>query len=337
MSRGLSRFQAILLGLLVFLALGLAGFGLFAVGSRTWFPGDTFSVQTGFRSIQGVEVGTRVRIQGIDAGEVVSVSPPTTPGGDVVLRLRINGSLRHLIRADASVQIVSEGLIGGKVLEIAPGSATAPPVSDDGVLASRPSTELTDVLDEVKTTLQGVRDGEGPLGREMVSTLQQAKNTLRMVENRTDALGNLPILRNYTRDAQKILFRPNCERVRTVFAEADLFEPGRAALTAQGKQRLDEAVPRLKGSLKHDGADLVVVACADGRSLSASEGQLLTNAQSEAVSTYLKGQHSVQKAGWVTWRSVTPLGLGTEAYPGEEKGSSLPPARLELLVFVPLK
>ncbi len=336
MSRSLSRWQAVLLGAVVLLGLGLGGAGLFAVGSRGWFPGDAFHVRAGFKSIQGVEIGTRVRVQGVDAGEVVGLEPPLTPGGDVVLRLRIKSRLRPLLRADASVQIVGEGLIGGKVVEIVPGSASAEPVADDAVLASRPSTEIADVLDEMKTTLKGVREGEGALGREMVATLHQARSTLRVVESRTEALGNLPILRNYTRDAPKILYRPNCERLRTVFAESDLFEPGRAALTASGKQRLDEVVPKVKGSLKHDGADLVVVACADPQS-SNGEAKPLTDLQSEAVCVYLKEQHSVQKAGWITWRSVTALGLGTEPYPGEDKAEKLPPARVEVLVFVPQK
>lgn len=335
MSRSLSRWQAILLGAVVLVGLVLGGVGLFAVGSRDWFRGESFHVRSGFPSIQGVEVGTRVRAQGIDAGEVVGVEPPMTPGGDVVLRLRLSGRLRHLIRADAQVRIVSEGLIGGKVVEVVPGSPAAAPVADEAVLASMPTTEIADVLDEMKTTLKGVREGEGPLGKEMVSTLQQAKSTLRVVESRAEALGNLPLMRNYTRDAQKVLYRPNCERLRTVFAESELFEPGRATLTAGGRQRLDETVPRIKGSLKHDGADLVVVACIDPKRLSGSEARALADTQSEAVANYLKEQHSVQKAGWVSWRSVTPFGLGAEPYPGEEGNASLPPARIELLVFVP--
>src|SRR5262245_32607086 len=52
-SRSLSRWQAVLLGFVVLLGLGLGGVGLFLVGSRTWFAGDSFHVRTGFKGIQG--------------------------------------------------------------------------------------------------------------------------------------------------------------------------------------------------------------------------------------------------------------------------------------------
>ncbi len=338
MSRSLSRWQAVVLGFVVLLGLGLGGVGLFLVGSRSWFAGDSFHVRTGFKAIQGVELGTRVRVQGIDAGEVVAVEPPATPGGDVVLRLRIDGKMRPLIRADATVQIVSEGLIGGKVIEINPGTDRGEPVQDNAVLASRPTTDLADVLDEVKTTLRGVRDGEGAVGSELVGTLRQTRSTMETFEKTGNAVRKLPIVRGYDKDPQALLVRPDCERVRTVFAEADLFERGRSALTAPGKQRLDAVVEKWKGSLKHDGADLVVVACADPKGAAGpSLARSLTESQSSAVVNYLKDHHSIQKAGWVTWRDITALGLGTDPYPGEEKGARLPPARVEVLVFVPQK
>src|SRR5947209_4906583 len=143
MTRSLSRWQAVLLGGVVLLGLGLSAAGLFAVGSRQWLWADTFHVRAGFKQIRGIEVGTRVRIQGIEAGEVVAVEPPVTPGSDVVVRLRIDGKLRHLVRADASVQIVSEGMIGGKVVEVHPGTSEAEPVPDNAVLASRSTAEIS--------------------------------------------------------------------------------------------------------------------------------------------------------------------------------------------------
>src|SRR5262249_36868942 len=141
-----------------------AAAGLYAVGSRGWFGDGAFHVRSGFKEIRGVEPGTRVRIQGIDAGEVVSVDPPSTPGGDVMLKIRLKGQFRSLVRGHAVVQIVSEGMLGGKVLEIQPGSGSAEPVADNAILASRTSVELTDVLGQVGDTLRGIGNGEGTLG-----------------------------------------------------------------------------------------------------------------------------------------------------------------------------
>src|SRR5262245_47810967 len=106
MSRSLSKLQALLLGLAVVLGVGLAAVGLITVASRQGFWSDHFHVKAMFPRIDGVEVGTRVRILGIDAGEVVEVEPPTQPGAEVLLRLRIQDKYRHLVREDATAQIV---------------------------------------------------------------------------------------------------------------------------------------------------------------------------------------------------------------------------------------
>src|SRR5439155_8428255 len=95
MSRSLSKLQAVFLGAVVVAGLALTGAGVFAVGSRQWLWSDTFHVVVGFSQIRGVEVGTRVRVQGIEAGEVETVEPPAEPGGEVMLRLRLGGRLRH--------------------------------------------------------------------------------------------------------------------------------------------------------------------------------------------------------------------------------------------------
>ena len=95
--------------------------GLFAVGSRAWYGSDAFTLRAGFQDVRGVEIGARVRVQGIDAGEVVRVEPPDQPGGSVVLHLRMRGEYRRLINTASYARIVSEGLLGGRFVEIVPG------------------------------------------------------------------------------------------------------------------------------------------------------------------------------------------------------------------------
>jgi phospholipid/cholesterol/gamma-HCH transport system substrate-binding protein len=342
MSRTLSRFQAVILGAVVLAGLALAACGLFAVGSRQWLWSDTFHVVVGFPQIRGVEAGTRVRVQGIEAGEVETVEPPATPGGEVMLRLRLDGRLRHLIRADACAQIVSEGMIGGKVVELNPGTPSAPPVEENAQLASRSTMELTDVLAQVQAALEDIRDGQGTVGKflrdpeayaNVVALLQQSRETMSSFQQDADALKRLPLVRSYVEDPPALLVRPDCARNRHCFAEAELFEPGQAVLTANGRQRLDELAPWLAG-LKHKGSEVVVVAYADPKSTNFSVARTLTKQQSEAVCAYLKGHHAVQKMGWFRSRKVTALGLGTTPPPLPET-ELLPPSRIEILVFVP--
>jgi phospholipid/cholesterol/gamma-HCH transport system substrate-binding protein len=348
-SRSLSRLQALVLGVVIFLGLSLGAAGLFAVGSRGWFGKDALEVRVGFPEIRGVEVGTRVRIQGIDAGEVVRISPPEEPDAPVLLHLRLKGEFRRLVRVDSAVRIVSEGMIGGKVLEIhrrpraSGGTAPDEPAADGALLTGESSQELNDVLGQVGDALKGIQTGEGTLGKlardqqaydALVNLLTQGKDTLTSIQQDADAVKRLPIVNRYVEDTTALLVRPHCERPRQYFAEEELFEPRRAVLTAQGKQRLDTLAPWLEG-MKHKGSDVVIVAYADPKAGTApSLAQAVTRHQSDSVCDYLLRQHAVQKMGWFSSRKVTPLGMGIAPPPSPET-QPLPPARVEVQVFIP--
>jgi phospholipid/cholesterol/gamma-HCH transport system substrate-binding protein len=335
-----------LLGVAVLVGVGLGVVGMFLVGSRGWYGKDSFEVRVAFREIRGVEVGTRVRIQGIDAGEVTAINPPDNPDGPVLLHLRVKGDFRRLVRTTSTVQIVSEGMIGGKVLEIhrgpgRPGVADEP-APPDGLLIGEPARELADVLGQVGETLKGIQGGEGTLGKlardqqaydALVSVLLQGKDTLSSIQKDADAMKRLPFVGGYVEDPTKLLVRPQAERNRKWFAEADLFEPGRAVLTSAGRQRLAELSGWLEG-LKHKGSDVVIVAYADPKKGTSTTALEITRNQSEAVSEYLKREHGVEKMGWFSSRKVTALGQGFLP-PPQPESEALPPARIEVIVFVP--
>src|SRR4051794_33991002 len=129
MTNPLPRGQALALGAIVVAGLGLAAAGLFAVGDRQQLWQRPFYVQVKLPNAGGIEVGSRVRVQGVNAGQVDAIQEPAVRGGDVVLRLRLDARYQNLLGSDARAEVRSEGLIGGKVVEIAPGSPTADPLT----------------------------------------------------------------------------------------------------------------------------------------------------------------------------------------------------------------
>jgi phospholipid/cholesterol/gamma-HCH transport system substrate-binding protein len=377
----------VLLAVVVLGGLALGALGLFAVGSRHWL-GDAFHVRAGFADVSGIEVGTRVHIQGLDAGAVEAIESPAAPGGDVVLRLRIAGKYRPLVGADAVVEIAGESLLAGKVVRIRPGRPGAPPAAEDALLAGRVPAELTESLAqtadrlnrtlsqvdavvadarhgkgslgkllrdealyddltttvaEARATLEDVRRGEGTLGKlvkgneayvEAVKSLQDVRQMVTSVKQNSDAIKALPVVRSYVVDPTKELIRPDCKRYRMWYATGDLFEPGRAVLTAHGRKLLDAAGPWMNG-LKQRKSEVTVAAFADPHQ-NAELAQVLTRKQSEVVAAYLKSNHKVHRVGFWWWsnRPVRAIGCGVNPPPVPE-AQKLPPARVELLVFVP--
>jgi len=352
MTRSLSRTQAVVAGLLVLLGLGGAGYGLFAVGDRQRLWSGRFSIHVGFDRLNGVGVGTAVRVRGLEAGAVAAIDVGSTgrPDTPLVLRLDLDPRSAHLLFADAVAQIRSEGMVGGKVIEIEPGHPERGALTDGAIIASKPAQDINDVIDQAAELVNGVRNGQGALGKlirddkvydEVAGTLEQTRQLVQKsqdavaaIQQDAEAIKRLPIVRGYVEDTTSLLVRHTGTRYRMTVPADELFEPGRAVLSDAGKARLDELGPWLAG-LRHKNSDVVVVAYAEPKPHANPQvAYTLTLRQAEAVAEYLKDKHDAHKLGWWARRDVKAVGQGMKPPPVAE-AESLPPSRVEVLVFVP--
>jgi outer membrane protein OmpA-like peptidoglycan-associated protein len=260
----------------------------------------------------------------------------------VTLTLQLAGQWRErkLLRQDAVARIVSPGMgFGSKVIKIDPGTAREDPLVDHALIKSEPSADIMQAVGQVGKLIDTVKHQEARVGELLDNTnrmVRQGYDTLESIQQLSDAAKGAPIVRNYVKDPQGLLVRPECERNMWIFPEASLFEPDSARLTTDGQKKLDEVAKKVN-ELKHDGSDVVVVAYADPRA-NAAGALTLTQKQSEVVMNYLKDQHQVHKMGWISSRSIKALGMGVKPAPPEPgRESGMPPARVEVLVFVPRK
>jgi phospholipid/cholesterol/gamma-HCH transport system substrate-binding protein len=352
MTRSLSRFQAAFAGLLVLTGVAGAAYGLFAVGDRQRLWSGTFTVHVGFDKVQGVGVGTAVRIRGLEAGTVAAVDLPKSGQADAPLLLRIDldPKCARMLFADATAQIRSEGMVGGKVIELDPGTAERGPLANASVIASKPPHDMNDVIDQAAALVNDVKNGQGSLGKllrddkayqELAGTLEQTRNLMQKsqdvvasIQQDADAIKKLPIVRGYVEDSTSLLVRHTGERYRQVFATDELFEPRRAVLTEAGKAKLRGLSDWLTG-VRFKGSDVVVAAFADPQyEPNLQVAHTLTVRQSEVASQYLQDEAGAHKLGWWSRRKVTAIGMGTRPTPATEP-EPLPPARIEVIVFVP--
>jgi phospholipid/cholesterol/gamma-HCH transport system substrate-binding protein len=179
-SQSLSRSQAIVLGLVVVLALGVTGVGLAQIATKQGLWADSFEVTVGFPDANDVAPGTPVRVRGVDAGQVAAVEYPDHdgPGSAVTVRLRLDAKFEGRLYADASAQIHSTGLLGGKVIAVNPGTPKAGPLSNGALRATeapdlaKSAAQLGDAAgkigataDETRRLVRDIRDGNGTLGK----------------------------------------------------------------------------------------------------------------------------------------------------------------------------
>ncbi|PRY25291.1 phospholipid/cholesterol/gamma-HCH transport system substrate-binding protein [Aliiruegeria haliotis] len=82
--------------------------------------GNGFDLTASFRSVEGIGVGTDVRMAGVKIGTVTDVAlNPETFRADVVVNL--GGGFD--VPEDSSIAISSEGLLGGNYVELVPGGS----------------------------------------------------------------------------------------------------------------------------------------------------------------------------------------------------------------------
>ena len=104
-------------GLLVVAAA--LGFVIFAgKGAGMGSGGDTYDLRASFRSIEGVSLGSDVKLAGVKVGTLTQVTLNSqTYMADAVLSLQKSVALP----SDSAVLISSEGLLGGNYIELQPG------------------------------------------------------------------------------------------------------------------------------------------------------------------------------------------------------------------------
>jgi hypothetical protein len=215
----LSRRQSVVLGLVVVLAVGLAGVGLTQVAARQGLWADTFEVTVAVPEAHDVGPGTPVRVRGVDAGQVVAVEYPDHDGPDaaVTLRLRVDGKFAGRLYADASAQVLPTGLLGSKVISIRPGSPARGPLADGRLKAedspdfaktaaqlgdaTKKLTQTADKIgataDETKQLVHDVRTSDGTFAKlvkddELYQDLKGlAKDSRSMVQRADAAVGKV--------------------------------------------------------------------------------------------------------------------------------------------------
>lgn len=185
MSQSLTRWQSVVLGLVVLAAVGLGGFGAARIAERQGLWGDTFEVAVGFPEAHDVTPGTPVRVRGVEAGKVLAIDypPDDTPGAEVTLRLELNTKYARRLYADASAQIFSSGLLGSKVIALHPGTPEKGPLESGRVRGVRPfsideaAAELRDTAKEVKELVKQA-SATAAEANALVQEVRQSNGTL---------------------------------------------------------------------------------------------------------------------------------------------------------------
>ncbi len=158
-------------GILLFAA------GLFLIGDRRGLFRNNFEVYAEFSKLAGLENGATVRVAGLDAGEVKSISVPTSPSGKFRVRMQVREELHGVVRSDSVASIQNEGLVGNKFVQIEGGSSQAARAPDESTIQSRDPLDIADLLQQMSDTLALVNQTIDELKGDVQQAIQTVTDT----------------------------------------------------------------------------------------------------------------------------------------------------------------
>ncbi len=159
------RNRLIAVGAFVVGGLLLFAVGLFLIGNRRMLFTKTFDAYAEFKNLSGLQGCAKVRVAGLDAGEVDTIHVPANPSARFRVKLRIREDLHPLIRVDSVASIQNDGLVGNKFVQVEAGTDQAQSVPDGGTIKSQEPFDLAEMLkrmsDAVDLVTSSVQEVKG--------------------------------------------------------------------------------------------------------------------------------------------------------------------------------
>ncbi|HNE29729.1 MAG TPA: MlaD family protein, partial [Saprospiraceae bacterium] len=173
------------LGIFVLAGLILLIVALYALGKNRNLFGSQFELKTRFRDVNGLLIGNNVRFSGIDVGSVRTITILNDTTVEVVMNL--DRKMKNFIRINAIASLGTDGLIGNRVINIAPADASAPFVNGGELLPSRGEVNTQQMLQTLSRTNESV----AVIAQELLVTVQRINNSAQLTRLLDDeSLGN---------------------------------------------------------------------------------------------------------------------------------------------------
>jgi phospholipid/cholesterol/gamma-HCH transport system substrate-binding protein len=116
--------------------------------------GSTFRAFTVFREVNGLQEGNNVRYSGINVGTVDEIVLRNDTS--IVVWLVLEKKMKGFIRKNSVASVGTDGLMGNKLVNIAPGSVDAPLIAEGGEIPSEKSVDTEAMLRTLEFTNQNI-------------------------------------------------------------------------------------------------------------------------------------------------------------------------------------
>lgn len=178
---------------------------IYLLGAQARYFERKYDVVAEFIEVGGLIEGATVRLAGVQIGRVTNVALAPQAGGKVQVTLTIARRFSDRIRKNSEARIVTQGLLGDKLVEITMGAPDSPPLKSGDALRTREPVEVGRMFAEGSDTLAGIgklvlslqasldRLGQGGTLEDLGATVKSTRRVAEQLEGlgRDGAFGDL--------------------------------------------------------------------------------------------------------------------------------------------------
>lgn len=189
-------------GLFIFGGLAILVVAIFLLGRNQSLFGNSFRLNAYFKSVDGLMVGNNVRFSGLTVGTVEEIA--LISDTVVLVGLRMQENVHDFVKKDAAAQIVSDGLMGDKLITIIPGSPDSARIENGSTIGSLKPFDINDVIEPLRATARNaeaitadiavisnsISKGKGTIGR-LFMDQKMADDISQSMRNVNDATNGL--------------------------------------------------------------------------------------------------------------------------------------------------
>ena len=152
-----STVETLIGAVVIAIAVGFLAFAYNSSGMRQ--KGSGYVISAEFDNIEGVNVGTDIRMAGIKVGTVTAET--LNPANyQAVVSMSIDPALK--LTDDTSAKVTSEGLLGSKFISLEPGGSDAK-LADGGVITyTQGAVDIWSLISQAMFDKSGAKTPEAP-------------------------------------------------------------------------------------------------------------------------------------------------------------------------------
>ncbi len=144
------------IGAFVVASLGVFLGIIYLLGAQARYFERKYDLVAEFTEVGGLIEGATVRLAGVQIGRVTRVALAPEAGGKVRVTVTIARRFSDRIRRNSEARIVTQGLLGDKLVEITMGTPAAPPLGPGETLQTREPFEVGRMFAEGTDALAGI-------------------------------------------------------------------------------------------------------------------------------------------------------------------------------------